>query len=252
MNEKINAETAEILGAFIGDGWIEKNLNGIYITGDMTEDKEYYDKYLGPLFCQKFSEVKPRKFKYWGVYGISCYKRKVISKCIKLGFKPGKKALTVKIPSNIFNSKEKEIIIPLLRGIFDADGSFWCEKSRAKTSSEWKRKYHYHPEFQITSISKGLLDQIKILLNSLDIESKVTLRCKKGIVCNRNVNNCYGLRIRKKKEIEKWFKIIGSSNPRHQTRFLTWKKIGYLPPRTNLNQRKEILNGKLDPKSFYE
>jgi len=53
-------------------------------------------------------------------------------------------------------------------------------------------------------------------------------------------------------DIKRWFAIIGSSNPRHQTRHLVWKQFGFLPPRTNINQRKEMLNGKLDPNSFYE
>ena len=251
MNQKINPEIAEILGAFIGDGWLESSLGSIYITGDKIEDKDYYDKYLGPLFSKNFAIVTPREFSYWNVYGIGCSKKHVILKCLNLGFQPGTKALTAEIPKSIIESEDTEIIKSLLRGIFDADGSFWCEKSRSKFSIIWKKTYHYRPELQIGSCSKKLLKQIKFLLDKFEIESKVRLRNKKGFKNNRNTNNHYGLRIRKKEQIRKFFKIISSSNPRHQTRYKVWETFGFLPPRTNINQRKLILAKKLDPYSLY-
>jgi len=251
MNQKIDAGTAEILGAFIGDGWLEKSMGSLYITGNPTEDKEYYDLFLGPLFCKIFSKVEPKKFSYWGVYGISCHKRQVLQRCLALGFQSGTKSLTVQIPQEIINSNEPEVIKAILRGIFDADGSFWCEKSRSKYSVEWKRTYHQHPEFQIGSCSKKLLEQIKKLLDEFNIESKVVLRARAGRRNNRNVSNFYGLRIRKKSHIEKWFAIIGSNNPRNQTRYQVWKKYGFLPPRTSISQRREMLLGNLDPKNLY-
>ncbi len=251
MNKKINREIAEILGAFIGDGWLESSLNGLYITGDKVEDRQYYDSFLAPLFSKQFSPVKPKEFSYWNVYGIGCYKRSTIRKCLETGFQPGAKALNASIPVEIFKSNDDQILKALIRGIFDADGCFWCEKSRAKTSIEWKRTYHHHPEFQIGSCSRRLLEQIKELLDKFGIESKVVVRAQAGRRNNRNVNDFYGLRIRKVAYIEKWFNIIGSSNPRHQTRHGVWKKFGFLPPRTNIIQRKDILSGTLDPKSFY-
>jgi hypothetical protein len=251
MNQKMNAEIAEILGAFIGDGWIESKANAFYITGDRLEDKDYYDYFLAPLFSKWFCEVKPKEFSYWNVYGINCYKKSIVENCLKLGFQSGLKALSAKIPKEIMNSKDIKIKKAVLRGIFDADGSFWCEKSRAKTSVEWKRTHHYHPEFQIGSCSKELLEQIELLFKEFEIKSKMVLKNKAGIKCNRNIHNYYALRIRRIKDIERWFEVIGSSNPRHQTRYAVWKKFGFLPAGTNINQRKEMLIGNLDPQSFY-
>jgi hypothetical protein len=74
MNKIINAEVAELLGAFIGDGWIEKRKKGMYILGNITEDKEYYDNFLAPLFSKHFTLVIPKEFSYWSVYGICTYK----------------------------------------------------------------------------------------------------------------------------------------------------------------------------------
>ena len=61
MKKKMNVEIAEILGAFIGDGWIESSLNSIYITGDKIEDKDYYDNFLAPIFSKNFVDIKPKE-----------------------------------------------------------------------------------------------------------------------------------------------------------------------------------------------
>lgn len=239
--KSINPEIAEILGVFIGDGWIESDKNGMYITGNPTEDKDHYDKFLAPLFSKHFTIVKPKEFHYWKVYGFGIYKKDIINKAIELGFPVGKKCLNVKIPFYIFNSKNKKVIKALLRGIFDSDGSFWCEKSNAKTSTDFKKNHNCHPEFSISSCSKKLLIQIKFLLNKLDIYSQVIQKSKSGFRWNRNINNSYALTIRRIRDIEKWFEIIGTNNPKHKTRYELWKKLGYLPPKTTIIQRKEIL-----------
>lgn len=240
-NLLLNSEIAEILGAFIGDGWIESDKNGLYITGSPVEDKLYYDKHLAVLFSKHLSPVKPRNFTYWGVYGISTYKKEIIQKAIGYGFQIGHKSLTAEIPDYIFNLKDEEIIKAIIRGIFDTDGSFWCERSRAKTSTEWKRNHNYHPEMRITSCSRKLLEQIQSLLDVFRIESKVVQKSVKGSKCSRNINNSYALNIRRKDEIEKFFKIVGTNNPRHKTRYEVWKRIGYLQPNTTINGRLNIL-----------
>jgi len=202
----ITPETAEILGAFIGDGWIDQNKRGIYILGDIIEDQDYYDLFLVPFFNKNFGEIKPKHFASWKVYGIACYKKKVVERCVDLGFQIGKKALIARIPDSVLKSQDMNIIKAVLRGIFDTDGSFWCEKSRAKTTVSWKKYYHYSPRCQITSCSKLLIEQIYYLMCKLDIESKLIQVHEKGIKSNRNVNNAYAIRINKLNHVEKiWF-----------------------------------------------
>ena len=235
-------EVAEILGAFIGDGWIESDKNGLYITGSPTEDREYYDSHLSVLFSQNFTTVKPKSFEYWGVYGISTYNKDVISKAMNLGFQTGRKSLVARIPDWVMNSKEEKISKSCIRGVFDTDGSFWCEKSRAKTSTEWKRTNNYHPEMCISSCSKLLLDQMSSLLKTLGINSQVKQKHVKGFKNNRNLNNSYQLNIRKLSEIERFFEVIRPANLRHRTRYQVWKKLGYLPPFTIIKDRLRLLN----------
>ncbi len=83
----------ELLGAFIGDGWIEKRGTALYICGSPTEDKWYYDNFLAPLFSKYFSAVKPKSFPYWSVYGLVSYKSAIIKKALSLGFHAGEKGL---------------------------------------------------------------------------------------------------------------------------------------------------------------
>ncbi|MBT4539818.1 hypothetical protein HOC32_06020 [Candidatus Woesearchaeota archaeon] len=252
MNKKINPDTAEILGAFIGDGWIEKSKCSIYITGDRIEDREYYDQFLAPLFSKVFCEVQPKEFLYWKVYGIGCHKKQIIQKCKDLGFQSGRKSLIAKIPTLFIDSNNPEVKKAVLRGIFDADGSIWFDKSRAKTSVAWKKKFHYIPIVEITSCSENLMEQIRTLILGLGIESKLRLKSKAGRRSNRNRHDSFSVKIQKIDHVKKWFQIIGSSNPRHQTRYAVWEMFGFLPPGTNINQRKMMLKGNLDQKSFYE
>jgi hypothetical protein len=238
---KLTPEVAEIIGAFIGDGWIENREKALYITGHITEDRDYYDGYLAPLFSRDFACVTPKEFSYWKVYGIATYDKSAIKKALDLGFKKGRKALNVTIPKNVLDSGDFNVFCSILRGIFDTDGCFWCEKSNAKTSTSWKRTHNYIPLIGITSCSKKLLIQCQLLLRKLGIESIIKQKNTEGFHNNRNVHNSYLLLIRKISSVEKWFKLVGTKNPKHETKYLLWKKLTYLPPRTSLDYRINLL-----------
>lgn len=239
-NQKINCEIAEILGAFIGDGWIEKRGTALYITGSPTEDKDYYDNYLAPLFSKYFTDVKPKNFPYWGVYGIVTYKRRIIKKAINLKFKAGNKSKSVEIPKEILESKNKEVIKSILRGIFDADGSFFCKKAYGKYDKQWTKIHHCKPRIQLNVVSEKLSKQITYLLKKINIEYNESYR-PGGFKHNRNRSPVFIIRIDKLKSIDGWFKEVGTSNPRHKTRYEVWKKLGYLPPNTTIKERRKIL-----------
>ena len=44
------------------------------------------------------------------------------------------------------------------------------------------------------------------------------------------------------KDLKKWFELIGFSNSKHNTKVEIWKKFGYCPPYTKLEERKKILS----------
>lgn len=244
-SQLINHETrdvAEIAGIFTGDGWIESTEAGLYIAGHSTEDKDYYDAYLSPLFSKYFCPVQPKYFTYWQVYGIATYNKEAIRKALELGFQKGKKTYTAKMPYWI--QLHEDICVPLhfIRGLFDADGCFWCERSRTITSCLWKRTHLHHPEMCITSCSITLLTQVKDVLDRAGIKSKIRLKSTASFKNNRNNANAYALLIRTREDILKWFDNVGTSNPKHFTKFLFWKKYGHLPSRTNVKDRIAMLS----------
>jgi hypothetical protein len=247
---QIDEQLAEFCGAFIGDGWIESRKSVLYIAGDRTEDKEYYDAYLAPLFSKVICHVSPQAFPYWNVYGIRCCKSALIQECINLGLQAGKKAYSAKIPDAIMLSENKDVRIAVLRGIFDTDGCFFCDISRSSSDS-WRKTYHCRPEIHIVSCSKDLLFQMQNILINLGIGSKLSAHESAGHKHKRNVHTSYHLRIRKLDHVKRWFEIIGSNNPRHKTKYAMWQKFGFLPPRTNIFQRKAMLCGELNPYACY-
>ncbi|MBN2142849.1 hypothetical protein JW711_05980 [Candidatus Woesearchaeota archaeon] len=228
MKAKLTPELAEILGAFIGDGWIQSNERSLYIAGNIIKDKEYYG-FLSHLISSNLVEVSPKVFLSWHVMGVAIHKKGLIGQLIGLGFQKGKKSLVAKIPAVIMNSSNMNLKVSVVRGIYDSDGTFYCDKSYAKTSTEWKRTHKYSPVVGITSCSKHLLLQITSILSELGIPSDLTQRNKKGTLSGRNVSDSYFLRVRKKGCVSKWFELIGSNNPRHYRKYDLWKKQGYLP-----------------------
>jgi len=115
----INSEVAEILGAFLGDGWIESRKKTAYILGNKEEDKPYYDNYLSPLFLKNFKHVKVKLFEKWNVYGIVIYRKRIIENLINLGFLVGKKCYNASIPEKFLNQKNEKVYSAINFILFD-------------------------------------------------------------------------------------------------------------------------------------
>jgi hypothetical protein len=227
-NSSLCAAEAELLGAFIGDGWIQSNLKALYICGHPSKDQEYYDTRIAPLFSAHFADVRPRLFPYWGVYGVGCYNRLAIRRAVGLGFQTGKKSLCAEIPLSLLSEYDAPIHHAILRGLFDTDGCFWCEKSNAKTSTIWKRTHRYIPRIGISSCSHMLLLQCQKILYDSDIPCVVRHKNREGHYCNRKVHDSFLLLIEKRVNVILFFDTIKPRNPRHLIRFEQWKQIGYL------------------------
>jgi len=135
--ERISA--AELCGIIIGDGWIQSNEKNLFIAGNPTEDKEYYDLRITELFNNLSIKITPKIFPYWKVYGIGIYSKEKIKKFLDLEIPKGKKCLTAQVPSWIFKS-EASIKSAFLRGLFDTDGGLSCQKDYTKYASEFNSK----------------------------------------------------------------------------------------------------------------
>ncbi len=244
----LTEELAEICGIHAGDGYLRytgkrKELD---ISGGI-EEKEYYDNYVIPLINKLFKlSIKGVCFPLRKTYGFRCYNRTVVFTLASFGFPSGKKTTIVSIPKQISECKKIKIPCAFLRGYFDTDGCLNFDK-KIKNSSQFQRKYHYYPRLKFSTCSQELARGFQKLVKRFGFNCKLyTHKPKKETESLK-----YILQITGNKAIEHWMLLIGSKNPSKVSRYLIWKKYGFCPPNTTYQQRTNILNGKLDPNSFY-
>jgi len=242
---KITKEFSEILGMFAADGCLQDEY--ICMWGNIYEDKEYYDKIVCPMFSKVFNKkVVAHEKKSNSVYGFYLCDKKIVKIFRELGF-TNNKTYIVKVPKEILESEDKSIISAFIRGFTDCDGCLSFMKRYEKGYKEFKRKYHTYPKISITVVSKNIIDDISYLLTKLEIDhTKHTFKIEKINWKDHQVITIRGIN-----RLTKWNKSIGFNNNAKITKYLIWKKFGFCPAYTNINQRKLILNNKLDPRSFY-
>ncbi len=241
----------EFCGAMTGDGWIQENESGLFLAGDPTEDKEYYDNYMAKLVSEIIIPTKPKNFPYWKVYGISLYRKEVIRHILSdFGLAKGKKVYTAQVPKWIFKSNKK-VIHSFIRGLFDTDGGIFCQRDYTKYAKEFNSKYHTKIRLRFSTVSKKLNEELFILINDMGLGA-VKRTTKRGFLNNRNNQDVQILEINRIESIKKFFEEIKPSNPKHLTKYLIWKKFGFCPPKTTIFQRKQMLKSKLNPYLFYK
>ena len=247
---KLSSPIAEICGALIGDGWIESRGGALYLCGNMTEDKDYYDHHMGGLFSTHFKPIKLRYYPYWSVYGFHIYNKQIIHDILGLGVPKGRKASVVAAPEWIFTSLDN--MKSFLKGVFDTDGSFTCKKCYGKYDSYFRKNYHCQPRIEFRLTSKGLIEDLSAILEKLGLSPESIKKRKGGLICGKNCKDSYLLRLNRIDHIKKWFDLHSlSSNPKHLTKYLIWKKFGFCPPNTTIEERKLILSEHLDPYNYY-
>jgi len=105
----------------------------------------------------------------------------------------------LRIPLQIFNNEA--YLKRFIRGLFDTDGSFTRHHKNSGAIVE------------ISSGDKEFLKDISLALNKLKFKTNEGAR---------------GIKIYKKEHIERFFKIIKPSNPKHNLKYTTFKKQGFV------------------------
>ncbi len=201
LNEKI----CEFAGAFIGDGFFNCYNNKLYqieFAGDSRFDLDYYNSKIIPIVKEIIPEIKPKLyFRGDNSLRVVFYSKELF--CFLrdyLGFVPGKKTHTVKIPDKILN--QKEFFPSTIRGIFDTDGGVFLDKRKI-----YKKKY---PRIVFQTVSENLYNQLKeYLLENFKIYHRFNEKRKVYVI------EIYG-----HNQVEKWMSLIGFSNSRHLNRLL--------------------------------
>lgn len=206
MVKHITPDLAELLGIMIGDGHISWRKRGkwIVIVSNLSTDKNHIKNRVYNLFKREFKiEPKIRENKKDNSIRLFVYSKEITENFVDLGLPKNKKLDYIKIPKFIF--KNKFLLINCLRGIFDTDGSIY-------------RKYGQYAQVGFRSHSKKLLEDIKRGLNVLDF--------------NPSIDGIGYVFIHRQLEIIKFFKLIGSANPKHIVRYLIWR-TNYEVPKVN-------------------
>ncbi|MFH1587654.1 MAG: LAGLIDADG family homing endonuclease [Candidatus Diapherotrites archaeon] len=241
--EKINELVAEEAGWHAGDGslYAKKKTGYLYcLAGDANQETDFYKDYVHKIFKRIYNlDIKLRKLSGGKTFGFVASSKAIYTyknKC--LGFPLGKKASIVEIPAQILESGNELIKGSFIRGLFDTDFSLSFQKKH--------KNRHYYPYIA------GSLNSEKIIDQTASILKKMGFKPIKRVEIRKEKNKQYALKIIGYKQLEKWMDKISFRNPKHMTKYLVWKKFGFCPPHTTIQERKLILENKLDPNSFYE
>lgn len=223
MNEK-NKEFAEFLGILLGDGNLNKSSNCITIVGSL-EELDYYNNHIIPIIESLF-EVTP-KLRYRkdrnAIY-IDFNSKDVMDYLTNsIDLVRGNK-INAHVPSLIKN--DVSLIPPFLRGLFDTDGCFKFSKQASQKN--------YYPRIQLCFSDTPFAHEVGDLLEKM--------RFNLGMWKDSRFNGLIFYQISGSDNLEKWMRIIGSSNPVQKTKYLIWKKYGFYIPKSSLKSRIEALN----------
>ncbi len=198
---KHSPNLAEFIGILIGDGGITKRQ--VTITLNRTDDSEYAI-YVRDL-CKKLFKVTPKIYcrKDCNAVNVVISRSSMVTYLETLGLQQGDKIkYGVTIPMWI--CQNNSYLKKCLRGIFDTDGGIFLETHTIK-----QKKYSYM-RLAFVSASTPLITALEVSLKQFDFHPKV-----------RSNNR---VQLEKKDEIVHYFKVIGSSNPKHIHRFQEMKK----------------------------
>jgi hypothetical protein len=238
----LSRELAEEIGIHIGDGslFFRKKENHydyvVCLSGEEESYKDYVIKLVKKIYGILPSYIDTDRIK--NSINIE-YNSKLLFLWKKsLGLPVGHKNEII-IPKFISNSS---FVVDCLRGIFDTDGSITFKKKNDI--------YHTYPVLKIDNKSPKLVLQINSLLKKIGINSSFELN-RPHTSSRGSITHVSTIYISGRSNLIKWFSLVSPKNEIHISKYQIWKKFGFCPPKTTLQQRKLILNGKLDPQRIY-
>jgi transcriptional regulator with XRE-family HTH domain len=191
-------ELAEFTGIILGDGGITQRQ--VTITLHSKDDREY-SKFVIKLIKKLFDvPIGIYRDKNYSAVNLVVSRSELVRFCIKkLGLKIGNKVKQqVDIPDWI--KKNSKYAIACTRGLVDTDGSIFTHKYRVNY------KLYSYKKLSFASMSKPLRTSVFNVLQKHGMSPRFAQ--------NRDV------RLDSKKDMETYFGLIGSHNPKHLNRYL--------------------------------
>ncbi len=196
LEPRNTAALAELIGVLIGDGCVTKYQ--VSIATSSLVDYEYA-QFVAQLIEQLFN-VRPSLFKMKNsnCVNITVSSLRMVEFLVQKGIIRGNKLRQgLDIPDWVL--RDDLFKEACLRGIFDTDGCIFQERHKING------KTYSYPRMAFVSMSRPLRESIRNALFDLGFEPKIRN--------NRSVN------FERFTDITKYFKIVGSSNPKHISRF---------------------------------
>ena len=100
------------------------------------------------------------------------------------------------------------------------------------------KNINYYPVIDCAISNKVLRDSLVNLIESIGFKVYSNERLRKR---KNKVNASYYFQINGVKAIEKWMKEVGFTSYNQLTKYWLWKKQGFVPSKTNINYRLEVL-----------
>lgn len=194
---------AEFVGIMIGDGGITEYQT--VVTTNSEDDREH-SQFVAQL-AQKLFRIKPslndRNDSKCTRIVISS--KELTNQLVELGLKRGHK-LNQGLDVPDWVRKDEEFMKACLRGVFDTDGSIYQERHHRKG------KTYCYSRLSFVSMSPQLRETMYESLRKFGFDPKI-----RG---NRSVN------LEQQKDIDMFFQIIGSNNPKHLRRYKQFGEVG--------------------------
>ncbi len=245
----LNENLAEFVGIVIGDGHLhhqirrDSNFYSLTISCNFTEDMDYFNNVINPLFEKlfntKLSVIKNKKLNYFNA--VKCSKSVVNFLNLNFSIPIGNKTSDIQIPQSILKSNNS-IKAAFIRGLVDTDFSLTFQK---------KKQFHNYPIIKCSLKSKNIICQLNGVLAEFGFKTSLALNEKNFDKRFDVYYERHSIYLSGKNNLEKWISLIGFNNPRLYSKYLIWKNFGFCPPNTTLEQRKQMLDGKIEP-IFYK
>lgn len=235
---ELNEKLAEFLGIVLGDGYIMYSQTSsrkdyyIDISGSFLEDFDYHSNHISKMFFSLFGCNFKTRINRKDEISSRKYSKKITELLISFGISPGSKDKS-NIPNCILNSN-KVNKLSFVRGLIDTDGSLMFKNKNKKLRNYPVIKFSsksYLLSSGIANILRGCGFKFGEIVKDVDFDKRHDTRSIRYCIFINGKNN-----------LEKWVSLIGFNNPRHSTKYQIYKKFGYCPKKTTLDERKLMLN----------
>ncbi|MBC8494600.1 hypothetical protein H8D36_00435 [archaeon] len=207
LSMRLNKQFATFYGIVLGDGCLSKvgKHHFISISGHKKDDYAFFVK-INPIINNiRNKETNFRMRRKYGKIEFNFCDKKLFEKLASISFPVGKK-VTQLIINYKFNNFKRFVI----KGLFATDGSLVLTNNNGTL----------YPRLEISSISKGLLEQVSAYLKLKGIKSKVYISKK----YQNNWNTLFRLQSNGQTNLLLFRRKIGFLNPKHEDRFHQYKK----------------------------